>query len=198
MPDGILEAIAAQILRFLKLEETEVGLPVVEQHQPGVRSETREEAPSNSPEDIPWHITPVPKDGSPSYPLFLNDPGYETATSEQGSADVQFNNPIKTETSFLSDGRTDDDGCSDITSITASHNEDYAYKIASDIIEKLGYDPGRGQPRVTIKKRAIEGITDKLEKLLKAFALKVGHSLHDGDETQINRDVMVFVYRNGR
>lgn len=196
IPEQILETTAAQPTPRLTLDETEVVVPAVEQHQPKVGSETWGKALVKILEDIRQHITSGPKDDPQSYVFSIKDSGYETVTCEQSLEDMQFNNPIKAETSSLNDERTDDSSCSDMASIITSDRENYAAKVAGDLLSKLCNDDNiRGQLRGSLG-LAMERITGKLEQLLIAFALKIGRSSYDSVESQIRLDVMVFVYRN--
>ncbi|PVH69815.1 hypothetical protein DL98DRAFT_623227 [Cadophora sp. DSE1049] len=149
-----------------------------------------EVAHAEASEDVTKHTTVV-SDGVPESYV---DSGYET----HSLAGVLSNHPIQEEIGNLGHGGNDDGGteCSDIASLVDSDKEDYVSKIVDDLIDKLLHDNTQGQPSRSPDEPAMERIARKLEILLKAFALKVGHSSHDGATAQINRDVMAFVYKH--
>ncbi|KAF4957164.1 hypothetical protein FSARC_11373 [Fusarium sarcochroum] len=62
----------------------------------------------------------------------------------------------------------------------SSERNIFASELASDLIGKLHYEDPSAKPG----------------ELLKAFALKVGHTTHNGVGTQTNRDLMVFVHKS--
>ncbi|KAF7555660.1 hypothetical protein G7Z17_g1968 [Cylindrodendrum hubeiense] len=108
------------------------------------------------------------------------------------TAPTSLNIPARDDNSDEVDGKTD---CDDIESLAAPDKEDYVSKIASDLFDKVWDGDTQAQPGRSPDELAMERIARKLGKLLKAFALKIGHSSH-GVGPKINRDVMVFVYGN--
>ncbi|KAI0104675.1 hypothetical protein GGR51DRAFT_572596 [Nemania sp. FL0031] len=117
----------------------------------------------------------------------------------QEDVDLYQLDPENDDGNVLADeGGASGDGGPDIASITSSATEKFISKIAEDLIDKLCRDNIWEKPRRSLDELTIERIAGKLERLLKAFALKIGHTRHDGTETQINRDIMVFVYKNAR
>ncbi len=73
---------------------------------------------------------------------------------------------------------------SDISSLASSRQENYVLELADDLYDNVSY----WNPDFNTKER----IATVLPDLLRDFALKIGHNA----ETQMHRNVMVYVHKN--
>ncbi|RYP03601.1 hypothetical protein DL764_005031 [Monosporascus ibericus] len=121
------------------------------------------------------------------------DSGYATAThgkSEQVQSNEDSQRKHTTQGACDQDNLESDNARTEYSvesSHLASEREAYISELADDLISKVCRD----QPQGTGQKRPIERISEMFPELMRAFALKIGHS-----EDQKHRDIMVFVHKH--